>query len=537
MTTTSRYPIPDTRSAGEAGHWWDEAVGYEVYVRSFADSNGDGIGDLAGIAERLPHLADLGVDVIWLTPFYPSPQADFGYDVADHTDVDPTHGTLADFDELLARAHDLGLRVMVDLVPNHTSSEHRWFRSALGEGVDSPFRDHYVWRDPAPDGGPPNNWFSIFGGRAWTFDEASGQYYMHLFLPEQPDLNWAEPAVGEAFTEILRFWLARGVDGFRIDVAHSLTEDPSFADNPPSPDLPPGTEPTEFDHLDHVHDLDQASNVDVYRSWRPIADEADALLLGEVYLAEPERVWRYVDDGALHRAFFFGLNRRDWDPVAFAADLRHAAAVIPQGWAWVQGSHDESRNVSRFGGGDLGVERALALWVAMFGLPGTPVLYQGEELGLPDGEVAPEDRLDPVAAVRPDDARDPARTPMPWTTGRHHGFTTGEPWLRSAPRPPGETLEHQARDAGSPYRRMRDLLWARRRTRVGRRGAVRWWPAPPGVVAYARDGVAHAANLTDVPVTVAPRGSWVVDHAVGEVTLDDAGLRLGPRAGAILEGA
>jgi alpha-glucosidase len=264
--------------------WWSDAVGYEVYLRSFADSDGDGIGDLAGLTGRLDHLADLGVDIVWVTPFYPSPMADFGYDVADYLDVDPRFGTLADFDRLVEAVHARGMRLIVDLVPNHTSDQHEWFRSAL-EGPDSPHRDFYLWRDPAPDGGPPNNWRSHFGGPAWTLDESSGQYWCHLFLPEQPDLNWANPAVHAAFQDIIGFWLDRGVDGFRIDVAHSLVKDPSFADNPVLVEVAAGASPLEaFRALRHDHDLDQPGTLDIYREWHELTAPRGAMLLGEVYL-------------------------------------------------------------------------------------------------------------------------------------------------------------------------------------------------------------------------------------------------------------
>ncbi len=510
--------------------WWADAVGYEVYLRSFADSDGDGVGDFPGLTKRLDHLADLGIDAVWVTPFYPSPQRDFGYDVADYCDVDPAFGTLEQFDEFAARAHELGLKVVIDIVPNHSSSEHPWFRSAL-EGKDSPHRDHYVWRDPAPDGGPPNNWLAIFGGPAWTLDEASGQYYMHLFLPEQPDLNWASPAVHRAFEQVLEFWMARGVDGFRIDVAHSLCEDRSFADNPPKPGI--GREPEDFGDLLHVHDIDQPETIEVYRSWRRLVADRDVLLIGEVYVDPAPAMDKYVDD-ALHLTFFFGLNPLEWDPVTFASTLREATESLPDGWGWIQGSHDEHRAVTRFGGGPEGVERSLALWAALFGLPGMPFLFQGEELGLENGVVAPEHVLDPVGKRIPEDGRDPCRTPMPWEPGAGHGFSSGEPWLISETRTDNETASVQAGDPESPLSRTRALLDARRSTAGRRGGPVDWLDAPEGVVAYRRGEVAHVANLTDGVVTVALPGPWDVAHATGEAVLVGDRLELGARTGAIL---
>jgi alpha-glucosidase len=514
--------------------WWAGAVGYEVYLRSFADGDGDGVGDFPGLTSRLGHLADLGVDLVWVTPFYPSPQADFGYDVTDHRDVDPTYGTLDDFDRFVAEAHRLDLRVAIDLVPNHTSSEHPWFRSAVEGGRGSPHRDLYVWRDPGPGGGPPNNWRSMFGGSAWTLDDASGQYYMHLFLPEQPDLNWRSPAVHDAFEEILAFWLDRGVDGFRVDVAHALYEHGSFADEAPAPDLPEGRVPVSFDDLEHRFVLDQPETIGVYRRWRDVVESHGAYLVGEVYLDPHEAVRPYVDD-ALHQAFHFGLHKHPWDPGWYATEVRKAAETIPTGWAWVQGSHDEHRAVTRYGGGDVGRQRHMALSVALLGLPGTPFIYQGEELGLENAVVAPEDVQDPVGRVRPEDGRDPCRSPMPWSPGPGQGFTDGsEAWLRSARRPPGDTVEVQSADPASPLARTRALLAARRRTAHLRVGPVRWMPAPAGVVAYARAGVAHVANLTDGWVEVLVGPGWVAEHAEGNAALDAGCLRLGPRAAAIL---
>ncbi|MBW3666819.1 MAG: alpha-amylase, partial [Actinobacteria bacterium] len=442
--------------------WWDDAVGYEIYVRSFADSDGDGIGDLPGIESKLEHLADLGVDAIWLTPFYPSPQADFGYDVSDYTGVDPTYGTLGDFDRLVAAAHALGIRVVVDIVPNHTSYRHPWFRDAVERGPSSEYWDHYIWKEPGLEGGPPNNWLSAFGGPAWTLDPGSGMYYLHLFHPGQPDLNWENPAVHAEFRRILGFWVERGVDGFRIDVAHALYKHPSFADNPLHPEATGTARPLTFRDFAHVHDLDQPDNVEVYRGWKVVVG-AEVLLLGEVYLYPPHLVRRYVGDNALDLSFYFGLNKLEWDPEEIEERIRHAAETIPSGWAWVQGSHDEHRNVTRFGGGEEGLERSLALWVALMGLPGMPFLYQGEELGLPNATVHPDHVLDPAAAVGPDWGRDPCRTPMPWTTHPGHGFTEADTaWLVAEPRPDHQTVEYQLRHDDSPLNRMRQLIRARR---------------------------------------------------------------------------
>ena len=409
--------------------WWDGQVGYEVYIRSFCDSSGDGIGDLGGIRSKLDYLAWLGVDIVWITPFFESPQADFGYDVADYCSVDGSYGTLAEFDELLDEAHRLGLRVIADLVPNHTSSEHQWFKDALHD-IEGPRRQYYHWRDPAPGGGPPNNWVSHFGGPAWTFDDESGQYYLHLFLPEQPDLNWANPDVAQEFEAILRFWFDRGLDGFRIDVAHGLTKHPGMPDNPEVQPVTPEMSPREaFAAFEHRYDLDQPETKAIYREWRKIAEAYDALLLGEVYLRDndPVKVARYVSgqDG-LHRAFDFAPMHTPWDPASVWATFQPALDAAPRDLSWALSSHDDPRAPTRFGGGDLGKARSLAFAVLLVGLPGLPFIFQGDELSLENVDIAPHDLLDPVGTrgANAKDSRDSVRTPVPWEPGPGAGFTT-----------------------------------------------------------------------------------------------------------------
>ena len=510
-------------------------MGYEAYVRSFADSDGDGIGDLPGIESKLDYLADLGVDAIWLTPFYPSPQADFGYDVADYTAVEPAYGTMKDFDRLVAAAHDLGMRVIVDIVPNHTSSQHPWFTAAVANGPGSRYWDYYIWLEPGPDEGAPNNWLSHLGGPAWTMEPRWGMYYLHLFHPKQPDLNWENPEVHQEFKRILRFWADRGADGFRIDVAHALYKHPSFSDNPPHPEISEGVEPATFRDFAHVHDLDQPPNVEVYRGWK-IVIGPEVLLLGEVYLYPPHLVRRYIGDGALDLSFYFGLNQIEWDSGEFVSRIRHASETVPSGWAWVQGSHDEHRNVTRFGGGPVGLERSMALWVGLMGLPGMPFLYQGEELGLPNGIVHPQHVLDPAAAVAADWGRDPCRTPMPWTVHPGHGFTEADTaWLVAEPRPEEETVEFQSGWGDSPLNRMRALISVRRETAPQRSGPVSWIETKPGILAYTRNRVAHIANLNDEPATVDVGEGWSLRYSTGDDTrLLGPDLTLPPRAGVIL---
>jgi alpha-glucosidase len=516
MTALDPQPAAAT-GAAETRRWWDDAVGYEVYIRSFADSDGDGVGDLRGIRDRLDHLAWLGVKIVWITPFYPSPMLDHGYDVADYRDIEPSFGTLDDFDALVARAHELGLKVVIDLVPNHTSSQHEWFRQARSSR-DNPYRDYYLWRDPAADGGPPNNWQSHFGGDAWTYDETTGQYWCHLFLPEQPDLNWRNPAVADEFDRILEFWFARGADGFRIDVAHALLKHSDLPDLPPAEaKLAEGVEGPvelpEFERLDHIYDVDQPEVTAVYHRWRGLADSYDALLLGEVYILEAHRFSRYVaDDDGLNLAFWFGALHIGWD----AAQLREAltAGAAIRGVSWVQGSHDRTRAATRFGGGELGRARQLALATLMMGLPGTPFVYQGEELGLADGEVPRERWADPIAVRTGEIAhsRDGCRTPMLWEPGPGWGFTTAdEAWLPYGKRSEADTVAVQRADPHSALHRYRALIALRNAEPDLRSGPVTWLTETGPILAYRRGDMVVTANAGDHRASLRlPGGHWTV---------------------------
>lgn len=498
------------------GSWHPGTVGYEIYVRSFADSSGDGIGDLEGIRRHLDHLTRLGVDALWITPFYPSPGHDFGYDVSDYTDVDPAHGSLEDFDRLVADAHASGLRVIVDLVANHSSSEHPWFRQAVAD-PDGPFRHFYIWRDPGPDGGPPNNWVSHFGGPAWTRDPASDQYYCHLFLPEQPDLNWDNPQVAEAFDAILAFWCERGVDGFRVDVAHGLAKDPQFRDNPQIRPVVPGMDPGEaMACFEHRFDLDQERNLEVVRRWRRVIDPYGAVLLAEAGADRPERVARYVSGGDVHHlAFFLTPAWSDWDPPRLLGLLRKMNQLLPDGVAWSIDNHDTGRSASRFGGGERGVFRSLAMMTLICGLGGMPFLYQGQELGLEDGRVSPADLADPVATRNPGaPGRDGSRTVMPWTPGPGHGFSETTPWLRSADRSPAETAAVQWDDSDSLLNRHRRLLAVRRSLPQLWQAPAEWLEAPASVGVVRRGSALVAANLATAAVSLRlPQGPWEIAYS------------------------
>ena len=447
--------------------WWRNAVIYQVYPRSFADGNGDGIGDLAGIADHLPYLAALGVDVVWITPFMPSPGFDHGYDVSDYCDVDPKHGTLGDWDRLAAAARELGVRLFVDIVPNHTSSHHEWFRSAVADPT-GPYRDYYVWADPAPDGGPPNNWLSHFGGPAWSIDPGgSGQYYCHLFLPEQPDLNWANPKVMEEFAAILNFWCERGAHGFRIDVAHGLTKDPALRDNPQLRPVVHGMHPMDaFASFEHIHDLHRAETAVLFKQWRDAVRHHDAVLVGEMDTRNVQRFSEYVaDQTALHAAFVLQIGLTPWEPGSIIDVLLEYQRTANGGCAWEVSNHDQSRATSRYGGGEQGLRRALALTSLMAAFDGMLFFYEGEELGLPDAVLTGAVE-DPMSARNGEGmwTRDVSRGPIPWTDGHLNGFSTApSAWISTAPLPTELTVAHQVATPGTTWHRYRDLALLRKR--------------------------------------------------------------------------
>ncbi len=489
--------------------WWQRGVIYQIYPRSFQDSNGDGIGDLPGIAARLEYVAELGADAVWISPIYPSPMADFGYDVADYCDIDPMFGTLAHFQQMVDRAHRLGLKVLLDFVPNHTSDRHPWFEQSRASR-DNPMRDWYLWRDPAPDGGPPNNWLSRMGGSAWEWDEQTRQYYYHAFLREQPDLNWRTPAVRGAMDGVLRFWLDRGVDGFRVDVLWLLIKDARFRDNPPNPAYRPG-EP-QHHRLLQTYTEDQPEVHDIVRSMRATLSEyGDRVLIGEIYLPVPQLMKYYGANGdGADMPFNFQLLSAAWRASDIARLITDYDSALPEhAWPnWVLGNHDNPRVASRVGSAQARVAAVLLLT-----LRGTPTLYYGDEIGMTDGHIASDEIQDPAELRQPGcgQGRDPERTPMQWDGSLPNGgFTSGRPWL---PIGTDTSVRAQDNDASSMLSLYRRLLALRRENPALVQGAIENVAAYGDVLTYERRYLDQrlfiALNLSRVDATV-PSHSGVV---------------------------
>jgi alpha-glucosidase len=473
-----------------AAPWWQRGAVYQVYPRSFADADGDGVGDLRGLRARLDHLAELRVEAVWLSPIFPSPMADFGYDVADYCDVDPLFGTLEDLDRLIADCHARGIRVILDWVPNHTSDRHPWFEESRSSR-DNPRREWYVWRDPAPGGGPPNDWESVFPavGPAWTLDERTGQYYLHSFMREQPDLDWENPEVREAMHDVLRFWLDRGVDGFRLDAIARIAKDPELGDNDGTPNARSRDWPS-------IHGL--------LRGIRAVVDEYDdRLIVGEVSLEDLRRTVSYLEGGdQLHLVHNFVFFHLPWDAQAFRSSIDDFTRLADDAaWpAWFLENHDHPRAPTRFGGGALGAARARAVALMLYGLRGTPFVYQGQELGLPDAEIPPERVVDV-------DGRDPERAPIPWSADASGGWV--DPWLPPVAGAEALSAERQASDSASMLALVRRLGALRAATPVLQQGEQRMVDAAPGVLAWIRedagDRILVAVNFTDAPTTL-PEG-------------------------------
>jgi alpha-glucosidase len=465
--------------------WWQRAVFYQIYPRSFQDASGDGLGDLSGIHERIDYLAWLGVDAIWLSPIYPSEDVDLGYDVSDYCAVDPRLGTLADFDRLLAALHDRGIKLVLDLVPNHTSDRHPWFLESRSS-ADHPRHDWYVWRDPTPDGSPPNNWLSYFGDPAWEYADSPGKWYLHSFHRGQPELNWDNPAVAEAIQKVMRFWLSTGVDGFRVDVLWLLGKDRELRDNPPDPDWHEGL--PAWARLQRVYSEDRAEAHERARLLRAVVDEfPDRLMIGEVVLP-PDRAVTYYGD-ALDEAHFphnFALTElQDLSAEEVRAVVEGYEAVLPAGaWPnWLLGDHDFSRIASR-----VGPQRRRLVQMLLLSLRGTPTCYYGDELGLPSADLTRSEVavVDPQAAGASWRNRLIARTPMQWSPARHGGFAEVEPWLPLASDEAGLTVERQRNDATSDLQLFRSLIRLRGEIPALAVGAYRSLPAPPEVFSFER---------------------------------------------------
>jgi len=538
--------------------WWKSAVIYQIYPRSFQDSNGDGIGDLQGIKSRLGYLKDLGVDCIWLSPFYKSPMKDFGYDVSDYCDVDPIFGNLQDFDALLEDTHKLGLKLIIDFVPNHTSDQHPWFRESRSSR-DNPKRDWYVWHDPAPSprpgeaGGPPNNWMAYFAGPAWTLDEKTGQYYLHQFLPEQPDLNWRNPELREAVYEAMRFWLRKGVDGFRVDVMWLLVENAQFRDEPPNPAWKEG----EWDrgrHL-HIYTEDQPETRQIVQEMRAVLDEfeGDRMMVGEIYLPYDQLMPYYgtADKPGCHLPFNFHLIFRglgNWTAENIKSIVEEYEASLPA-WGtpnWVLGNHDQHRLATR-----IGHDQARVAAMLLFTLRGSPTWYYGDEIGMVDGVIPREKMQDPAGLRQQEVAgehglaptRDPERTPMQWTGFAYAGFSSKEPWLPvnadylPLPAGAGRNVETQDSDVESMLALVRSLLVVRKNTRVLLQGDYQTYKSPPGAFAYLRGSeVLVALNFTNQPRAMSiPGGEILLSTRLdryGEVSRD---LELRPHEGVIVQ--
>jgi alpha-glucosidase len=544
LAAVAAEPVPELEAVGPepldvAGPPWWHGVLYHVYLRSFADSDSDGVGDIRGLIGRLDHLAWLGVDGIWVSPVMPSPNDDWGYDVADYCAVDPAYGTLADVDELIAEAGKRGMRILFDLVPNHSSDRHPWFVASRSSGLD-PKRDWYVWRDGKPDGSPPNNWIGNFFGPAWSKDERTGQWYLHSFLESQPDLNWWNDEVREAFHDTLRFWFDRGVAGFRIDVVHKLVKDPDLRDNPPA--APSDSFIERAWGQREEFSANQPETHDVIRDWRKIAESYldPKVLVGETYVLDLQRMATYYGSGdELNLAFNIPFLYCAFSPVALREVIEGTfAALMPDAVpVWNGGSHDISRFATRWCGGDARKIR-LALMMLLT-LRGTALLYYGDEIGMTDGPVTAENALDPLARRGPvaSAGRDPARTPMQWSAGPGGGFTSAAvPWL-----PIGDAeacnVETQRADPASVLNLCRELIALRRSTPDLASGDMTFVPSPPGVLSWRRGARTFVAlNMAEEAATL--------DGVVGTVLMATSGtrdgetvrgaLRLGPWEGVVL---
>jgi alpha-glucosidase len=486
--------------------WWRDGIFYQVYPRSFQDSNGDGIGDLRGVMARLPYLEALGIDAIWLSPIFPSPMADFGYDISDYAGIDPIFGTMNDFDALLAAAHAAGLKLILDLVPNHTSDQHPWFMESRSSR-DNPKRDWYLWREPRADGSAPNNWLSEFGGSAWAWDDHTRQYYYHAFLAQQPDLNWRNPEVRRAIYDAMRFWLRKGVDGFRVDVIWHLIKDDLFRDNPPNPNFREGRPPHET--LSNFYSADRPEVQQVVAEMRRVVDEFNSrVLIGEIYLPFERLVAYYGQNLAgANLPFNFALLSAPWHARQIATLIDDYERALPAGaWPnWVLGNHDRPRVASRVGPAQARVAAMLLLT-----LRGTPTVYYGDEIGMHQVAITPDQVRDPFEKNVPGIGvgRDGCRTPMQWDAGKNSGFTTGAPWLPLADDAVQDNVGNLTADAHSILNFYRALIQLRRTTPQLVAGSYVPVATTGDVLAYRREAggsvLLVVLNLGGDPVSIAP---------------------------------
>ncbi|MEO1166365.1 MAG: alpha-amylase family glycosyl hydrolase [Chloroflexota bacterium] len=469
--------------------WWQRGVVYQIYPRSFNDSNGDGVGDLQGIIDKLDYLNDgteqsLGIDAIWISPFYPSPMVDFGYDVADYTDVDPLFGDLETFDKLVEAAHAHNIKVIIDFVPNHTSDQHAWFKESR-TSKDNPKRDWYIWRDPQPDGSPPNNWGSMFGGRAWTYDEATEQYYFHQFAPEQPDLNWRNPEVRAAMHNVLRFWMNRGVDGFRMDVVYVIWKHPDMPDQPLIEGAKGRTDDDRFVQQQQIYALNYEGIQDIMAEIRAVLDEQGAIGIAELWMSVAERMEYYQNFELPFNFDFIGeWERYQWDAEFFRSRIDTMEEALPQG-AWgnyVLGNHDIQRMASRYG-----AERARVAAMLLLTLRGTPTLYNGDELGMQNGDISPEQIVDPQGKILGvAHTRDVTRTPLQWDDTTYAGFSEVAPWLPVSEDYKTRNVVTMREIPTSILTLYRRLIWYRKNHDSLAVGDYQSLPAPDDVYLYLR---------------------------------------------------
>lgn len=530
-------------------HWWQRGVVYQIYPRSFMDSNHDGVGDLNGIIQKLDYLNgkpdSLGIDAIWLSPFQRSPMADFGYDVSDYCDVDPLFGTLADFDRLVAEVHKRGMKLIIDYVPNHTSDQHPWFIESRSSR-DNPKRNWYIWADPKPDGTPPNNWGSFFGGPAWEFDAQTGQYYLHQFVKEQPELNWRNPEVRQAMLDVLRFWMRRGVDGFRMDVVGLLLKDAELRDNPPDPNAPADLPENDlFNRQLHIYTMDQEGIHEIIKEIRKTLDEfPDKVGIGELWGPLDRWVRYYGENGdELQLPFNFRLMWTPrWDAATMRASVDEMEAALPA-FAWpnyVLGNHDQPRMATRFGG----LAQGRLSGMMLLTLRGTPTFYYGDEIGLENGVIPPEKIQDPQGInLGAERSRDFCRTPMQWDASPNAGFSTVEPWLPVTDDYATRNVAVQAQDPASMLTFYKHLFALRRASPALHGGSYQPLDVPGNVYAYLRQAgderklvvLNFAGEAANVPLPLSGKGRVLLStHLDREGEIDLAQVPLRPFEGVVV---